>query len=292
MRVLIVDDDPVFLQSAARLLAPEAGFTVVGQARSGAEAIELAATLSPDLVLMDVEMPGMDGLETARRLKALPLPPRVLLVSIYDSEARRSLALSAGADGYIGKWEFPWRLTGAIWTAMEAGEAGGEPAAYLAPVSAGAGSSKPGATAGADVEPEPDPRVLIVDDQPIVAALLAEMLIAEGYVVETVSDPRVALRRIEAAPFDAILTDVRMPEMDGPAFYAELIRRRPALAGRVVLITGDLLTDDIADFLARTGVPSLGKPFTVAELHDALRRLLARPTGPAGSPPLPCPAGK
>ena len=122
MRVLLVDDDPVFLQSAARLLAPEAGFTVVGRARSGAEAIDQAAALSPDLVLMDVEMPDMDGLETTRRLKALPLPPRVLLVSIYDSDARRFEAAAAGADGYIGKWELPWRLTGAIWMAMEADE--------------------------------------------------------------------------------------------------------------------------------------------------------------------------
>ena len=122
MRVLLVDDDPVFLQSAARLLAPEAGFTVVGRARSGPEAIEQAEALSPDLVLMDVEMPDMDGLETTRRLKALPIPPRVLLVSIYDSEARRFEATAAGADGYIGKWELPWRLTGAMWMAMEANE--------------------------------------------------------------------------------------------------------------------------------------------------------------------------
>src|SRR5262245_24717706 len=97
MRVLLVDDDPMFLQSAARRPAPEAGFTVVGRAGNGADAIQLAMNLSPDLVVLDVEMPGMDGLETARRLKALPLPPRVLLVSIHDDEARRFAALSVGA---------------------------------------------------------------------------------------------------------------------------------------------------------------------------------------------------
>jgi DNA-binding NarL/FixJ family response regulator len=143
MRVLLVDDDPVFLQSAARLLAPEAGFTVVGRARSGAEAIEQAAALSPDLVLMDVEMPDMDGLETTRRLKALPIPPRVLLVSIYDSDARRFDAAAAGADGYIGKWEFPWRLTGAMWMAMEADERRPSPPAGPAGSSTPPGGGNP-----------------------------------------------------------------------------------------------------------------------------------------------------
>ena len=138
MRVLLVDDDPVFLQSAARLLAPEAGFTVVGRAQSGAEAVEQAAALSPDLVLMDVEMPDMDGLETTRRLKALPISPRVLLVSIYDSDARRFDAAAAGADGYIGKWELPWRLTGALWMAMEGDER------RPGPPPGPAGSSTPG----------------------------------------------------------------------------------------------------------------------------------------------------
>ena len=268
MRVLIVDDDPVFLQSAARLLAPEAGFTVVGRAHNGAEALEQAERLCPDLVLMNVEMPGMDGLEATRRLKALPMAPKVLLVSIYDSEARRADALSAGADGYIGKWEFPWRLTGAMWMAMEASE------------------SRRGAA-----DTERTPRVLIVDDQPAVASLLADMLATTGYVVETASSARAALKRIEAESFDAILTDARMPEMDGPTFYAELVRRRPALARSVGLITGDRMSTDIADFLARTGLPSLGKPFTAAELHEVVRRLLGRRTGPAGPSRRPCPAG-
>jgi len=147
MRVLLVDDDPVFLQSAARLLAPEAGFTVVGRARTGADAIEQAGALSPDLVLMDVEMPDMDGLETTRRLKALPIAPRVLLVSIYDSEARRFDAAAAGADGYIGKWELPWRLTGALWMAMEAdARPRSGPAGSAAPPGSGGGPPSSGAS--------------------------------------------------------------------------------------------------------------------------------------------------
>jgi len=275
MRVLLVDDDPLFLESAARLLAAEAGFTVVGRARSGRQAMDMAASLRPDLVVMDVEMPGMDGLETTRRLKARAGAPRVLLVSIYDSEARRRAAAVAGADGYVGKWEFPWRLTAAIWATAESrrGESG-------APESVGASA----AGLATSVVPEADPRVLIIDDHPVVASLMADMLVDAGYLVETVSDARMALRRLEAEPFDVILSDVRMPEMDGPAFFGELVRRRPELAARVILITGDLLTDDLAAFLARTRVPSLGKPFTLDELQDAVRRALAGLSAAAGPP--------
>ena len=279
MRVLLVDDDPLFLESAARLLAAEPGFTVVGRARSGRQAMELVQSLRPDLVLMDVEMPGMDGLDTTRRLKANPGAPRVLLVSIHDSEARRRAAASAGADGYVGKWEFPWRLTAAIWAAGERGEG--------VPDSATRGGGR-ASSASAGATPAVEPRVLIVDDHRVVAALMADMLTDAGYRVETVTDARMALRRIESESFDVILTDVRMPEMDGPAFFGELVRRRPELAERVILITGDLLTSEIAEFLDRTGVPSLGKPFTLGELQDAVRRVLA---GSGGSTRRPHSAG-
>ena len=262
MRVLLVDDDPLFLESAARLLAAEVGFTVVGRARSGRQAMDMAASTRPDLVVMDVEMPGMDGLETTRRLKARAGAPRVLLVSIHDSEARRRAAAAAGADGYVGKWEFPWRLTAAIWATADGRRA-----------DAGATNGAGGPVTS--IVPEVDPRVLIVDDHPVVASLMADMLMEAGYLVETVSDARMALRRLDAEPFDVILSDVRMPEMDGSAFFGELVRRRPELAARVILITGDLLTEDLAAFLARTRVPSLGKPFTLAELQDAVRRVLA-----------------
>lgn len=277
MRVLLVDDDPLFLESAARLLAAEAGFTVVGRARSGRQALEMVASVRPDLILMDVEMPGMDGLETTRRLKARAGAPRVLLVSIYDSEARRRAALSAGADGYVGKWEFPWRLTATIWATAEGNQGSTRPD--------GAASAAGGP--GASVIPDMDPRVLIVDDHPVVASLMADMLTDAGYFVETVSDARMALRRVEAEPFDVILSDVRMPEMDGPAFFGELVRRRPELAERVILITGDLLTDEVAEFLTRTGVPSLGKPFTLGELQETVRRVIAGLPGTGGSTRLP-----
>jgi DNA-binding NarL/FixJ family response regulator len=80
--VLAVDDQPVFLRAAHELIAATPGFEQVGEATSGPEALQLAAELRPDLVLVDVRMPGMDGIETARRLADCEGPPVVVLISL------------------------------------------------------------------------------------------------------------------------------------------------------------------------------------------------------------------
>jgi CheY-like chemotaxis protein len=82
--VLAVDDQPIFLRTVADLIAATPGFTQVGEAASGPEAIELVAALDPDLVLLDVRMPGMDGIETAQRLTAARSASVVVLVSVDD----------------------------------------------------------------------------------------------------------------------------------------------------------------------------------------------------------------
>ena len=277
MRVLLVDDDPAFLDTLARILESETGILVVGRARSAAEAIVQSANLVPDVVVMDVEMPGIDGLETTRRLKARPDAPRVVLVSIYANDEHRQAAQEAGAVAFLGKAEVPWALVGTLWqvdeTAVRAREAGREHAG------AGARPAAPPPIRG---------RVLIVDDNPDVAAMLAEMLGDAGYQVQTATSARAALLRVDAEPFDLILSDVRMPQMDGPAFYRDLAERHPDLARRVIFVTGDLLTTDAAEFLVQSGVPSLGKPFTLSELNDVVRRVLARPPGPARPPCAAC----
>jgi two-component system NtrC family sensor kinase len=112
--VLLVDDNPDFLESAAQFLEAEPGLTVVGRAASGAEAIEMVQTLRPDVVLIDIAMPGMSGLDTTRRIKSRPDAPKVLFVSMYDSMEHRLAAEAAGADGYVGKWEFAGAVVAAI----------------------------------------------------------------------------------------------------------------------------------------------------------------------------------
>lgn len=82
--VLTVDDQAVFLRAAAKLIAACPGFELIGEATSGPEALELAAALRPDLVLLDVRMPGMDGVETAVRLTASDPQVAIVLISLEE----------------------------------------------------------------------------------------------------------------------------------------------------------------------------------------------------------------
>jgi DNA-binding NarL/FixJ family response regulator len=106
----LVDDSPDFLHSAARALTGLPGVRVVGQACSGTEGVELAARLHPDVVLMDVRMPDMSGLDATRLLKREPHPPRVVILTFSDLPEYRQAATDAGADAFVTKWELDEQL--------------------------------------------------------------------------------------------------------------------------------------------------------------------------------------
>jgi DNA-binding NarL/FixJ family response regulator len=117
VRVLVVDDQATFRRAMTAVVEETDGFEVVGQAESGEESLGLAAALRPDLVLMDVNLPGIDGLEATRRLLAGDEPPVVLLLSTYDEEAGADFVTDSGAAGYVTKSAFgPDRLE-AAWSA-------------------------------------------------------------------------------------------------------------------------------------------------------------------------------
>ena len=105
-RVLLVDDSADFLESATLLLTAAPGLTVVGRAASGEEALSEVERLLPDLVLMDVQMPGIGGLEATRRIKARTHAPRVILLTMHDTVEYREAAEAAGANGFLSKLAF------------------------------------------------------------------------------------------------------------------------------------------------------------------------------------------
>jgi CheY-like chemotaxis protein len=102
LRCLIVDDSEAFLGSASRLLTAQ-GLEVVGCALSGAEALRLAEQLRPDLVLVDVQLGGEDGLELTRRLAANAHAPRVILISSYSKDELGELVDESPAVGFVHK---------------------------------------------------------------------------------------------------------------------------------------------------------------------------------------------
>ncbi len=103
IRLLVVDDHPVVRAGMVAVLGEEPDLDVVGEAGTGAEALALAPRLTPDVVLMDLRMPVMDGAEATARLRALPDPPHVLVLTTYDTDADIVRAVEAGARGYLLK---------------------------------------------------------------------------------------------------------------------------------------------------------------------------------------------
>ncbi|HWS52309.1 MAG TPA: response regulator transcription factor [Microbacterium sp.] len=103
IRVLIADDHPVVRDGLRGMFAGDTRFDVVGEAADGAEAVALARTLSPDVVLMDLRMPRMDGVTAIKRLAEIGLPASVLVLTTYDTDSEVLPAIEAGATGYLLK---------------------------------------------------------------------------------------------------------------------------------------------------------------------------------------------
>ena len=122
-------------------------------------------------------------------------------------------------------------------------------------------------------------RILVVDDEPDLAALVAEMLIEVGYRVEAAVSGAGALEKLAAGEFDLILSDIRMPDVDGPALYREAKRRYPRLEGRFLFFTGDALSESTRQFLEDGPMPHLAKPFSAEELREQVQELLGAGPG-------------
>lgn len=103
VRVLVVDDHPVVRDGIRGMLAGASGIEVVGEASGGAEAVEMAASLSPDVVLMDLRMPGVDGVAAIREIVGRGSRSHVLVLTTYDTDREVLSAIEAGATGYLLK---------------------------------------------------------------------------------------------------------------------------------------------------------------------------------------------
>lgn len=110
VRVLVIDDHPLFRRGVRQLMGLEDGFEVVGEASSGPEGIELLQELQPDLVLLDLNMEGMDGTQVLQALRASGCTAKVAMLTVSDQEQDLVTALRSGADGYLLKDTEPEEL--------------------------------------------------------------------------------------------------------------------------------------------------------------------------------------
>ena len=117
--------------------------------------------------------------------------------------------------------------------------------------------------------------ILVVDDERDLAEILGEALGREGHRVEIAEDGADALRRLEQQAYDLVLSDTKMPVMDGVELFREIERRFPLLSKRVIFLTGDVLDAEKRRFLESSGAPFLIKPFDLGEVRRVVRRALA-----------------
>ena len=127
IRVLLVDDSDDFLDVVSEWLTADPGIAIVGTARTGCEAVARVEELEPDVVLMDVTMPGMNGFEATRSIKSKPDSPLVVLLAFHDSETARHAAWAAGADDLMAKAN----VTAGLLTLVRDLVAGRQPAAQV-----------------------------------------------------------------------------------------------------------------------------------------------------------------
>ncbi|MEV4798669.1 BTAD domain-containing putative transcriptional regulator [Nonomuraea sp. NPDC049421] len=143
LRVLVADDQALVRTGVRAMLEAEPGLTPAGEAADGEEAIAAVLETRPDVVLLDIQMPRLDGLAAARRILAAPQPPKVVMMTTFGSDENLYAALRAGVSGFVLKTSAPEQFVAAI-RAAAAGDALIDPAVTTRLISAFAGRSDPG----------------------------------------------------------------------------------------------------------------------------------------------------
>jgi CheY-like chemotaxis protein len=120
-------------------------------------------------------------------------------------------------------------------------------------------------------------RILVVDDEENLRDVLVEVLKRDGHEVDSAADGTEGLRRMEAQRYDLVITDLRMPGLEGPDLYREVRRRYADNPPRVIFMSANTGIEDYATFLAGTGEPALEKPFNLADMRQVVLQVLAQP---------------
>lgn len=233
--ILVVDDDVDTTRNLSDILT-DLGYEVA-VAHDGPAALELVRARSFDVALLDLKMPGMDGLELYRRMKALRAGTVAIIVSAFASEATREEALAAGAWQVLAKPVDFTRLLKLVDEALG------------------------------------QPLVMIVDDDHDLCQSLWDVLRERGFRVALAHDEGEAAHQLEAQSFNVVLIDMRLPDSDGTRVY-RLVRAANPKA-RTIVITGlRSEMEQLVEQVVKEGADAVCyKPFDVPRLLELLKRL-------------------
>jgi two-component system chemotaxis response regulator CheY len=309
--ILLVDDSPEFLESAAGYLATQPDLRVVGRALSGPAALEQAAVLRPDLVLMDIALPGMNGLEAARQIKAWPAPPRIIILTLHDNPEYRSAAAAVRADGFVAKSDFGVQLLPVVRALfatrpepVEGPVAGQRAEAFRQAQGAETFRQAQGAETfrqaqgaeafrqaqgaetfrqaqGAEAfrqaqgaEP-PMKHILIVDDsQTMRRMIMASLRGLAGATFDEASSGLEAIERLALAPVNLMTLDLNMPDMHGLEVLQFVRRHQAYRTIPIVVITTKGEGASRSAVMAAGATRYVTKPFSPPMLAALVNELL------------------
>jgi DNA-binding NtrC family response regulator len=246
-RILIVDDEKNMRKTLADILSGE-GYEVT-TAATGEEAIELCSQGGFDVILMDVRMPGIDGVEAFRRIRRHREGVRVILMSAYEVDQLKMAALDEGAIAFLTK---PLDLQQVIHLIGEVKETA----------------------------------ILVVEDDPGTADLLGGALKQQGYRVTLTQSPHDALELVEQIRFDLIFVDVNLPAMTGLELYLAIKRITPTAVA--IMITGmeEEFEQLAREAVRRNAYTIVRKPLEIDHILGLLERITAkRASGDVRKPP-------
>ncbi|MBI4558562.1 MAG: response regulator [Candidatus Hydrogenedentes bacterium] len=253
IRILLVDDHAGVRESLGRFLRREPDIEIVGEAEDGRAAVTVLERLHPDVVLMDVLMPAINGIEATRVIKRRWPETRVIALSVHSHEGYISKMLEAGASDYILKDNIAEELLHAIRSRKHPESEETKPAQFL---------------------PRGHERILIVDDEKALLSAIERLLRSLGYEVTALSSSLEALQAVIDRPhwFDLIVTDLGLPETNGLELASEIHKAHPSTP--VILISGDGEVFDGTELSAGGVKELLRKPFDLATVSRVIRRVL------------------